>query len=210
MKTDTRVQIAAPMNIRLLGFMSRFKWCQYFTCIAFEIFIDVTLIKVIEDLSAMSDMRRKDKEIKERVVLEEILLENDVGRLGTAVNGVPYVVPMNYAYRDGRIYLHTHRDGKKVRDIQVNPVVCFEVDSGEMIEGEDPCNFSWRYRSVIATGEARILGDDEEKLKVLKMISDKYSFGKGQLLDLEKVSPLKHLVVIEVQIESMTGKKSPA
>jgi nitroimidazol reductase NimA-like FMN-containing flavoprotein (pyridoxamine 5'-phosphate oxidase superfamily) len=158
----------------------------------------------------MSSMRRKDKEITEKVVLEEILLENEVGRLGTAVNGVPYVVPMNYAYRDGRIYLHTHRDGKKVKDIEANPVVCFEVDSGEIIEGEDPCNFSWRYQSIIATGKARIVTDDKERLEALKMISDKYSFGKGQRLGFEKVAPLKHLVVIEVQVESMTGKKSPA
>ena len=161
-------------------------------------------------LIGMSGMRRKDKEITEKVVLEEILLENEVGRLGTAVNGVPYIVPLNYAYRNGRIYLHTHREGKKVKDIKVNPIVCFEVDSGEIIEGENPCNFSWRYRSVIARGKARIIEDDEERLDALRMISNKYSFGKGQLLNLEKVMHLSHLVVIEIEIESMTGKKSPA
>ncbi|HUV33477.1 MAG TPA: pyridoxamine 5'-phosphate oxidase family protein, partial [Candidatus Desulfaltia sp.] len=96
----------------------------------------------------MSSMRRKEKEITERVVIEEILRENQVGRLGTAVGGEPYIVPMNYAYVQGRILMHTHRDGKKVRDIKANPRVCFQVDSGEMIEGDDPCGYSWEYKSV--------------------------------------------------------------
>ncbi len=50
----------------------------------------------------MSSMRRKDKEIKERVVMEEILREQDVGRLATAVDGVPYIVPVNYVYKEGK------------------------------------------------------------------------------------------------------------
>ncbi|MFH2112294.1 MAG: pyridoxamine 5'-phosphate oxidase family protein [Candidatus Bathyarchaeota archaeon] len=158
----------------------------------------------------MSSMRRKDKEITERVVIEEILRENQVGRLGTAVDGQPYIVPMNYAYVQGRILMHTHRDGKKVRDIRVNPRVCFEVDSGEMIEGDDPCGYSWEYRSVVAHGDARIVEDPAKKLEVLRIISDKYAFGKGQKLTREAVDRFKDLVVIEVTVTGMTGKMSPA
>ncbi|MCW4050931.1 MAG: pyridoxamine 5'-phosphate oxidase family protein [Candidatus Bathyarchaeota archaeon] len=158
----------------------------------------------------MSSMRRKDKEITEKVILEEILLENQVGRLGTAVDGVPYVVPMNYGYRDGKIYLHTHKDGKKIKDIQKNPRVCFEVDSGEMIVNEDPCDFSWDYRSVIANGTAKIIDDPEKKLEALRIISDKYSFGKGQKLTQEQVNKFPILYIIEITINEMKGKRSPA
>lgn len=158
----------------------------------------------------MSSMRRKDKEITERVVIEEILRENQVGHLGTAVGGEPYVVPMNYAYVQGRILMHTHRDGKKIRDIKVNPKVCFQVDSGEMIEGDDPCGYSWEYRSVIAHGDARIVEDPARKLEVLRIISHKYAFGKGQRLTGEAVDKFKNLVVIEITVTEMTGKRSPA
>jgi nitroimidazol reductase NimA-like FMN-containing flavoprotein (pyridoxamine 5'-phosphate oxidase superfamily) len=158
----------------------------------------------------VSTMRRGEKEIKEKAVIEEVLRENQVGRLGTAVDGRPYVVPMNFVYTDGRIILHTHRDGKKVKDIRRNPRVCFEVDGGEMIEGGDPCEYSWRYRSVIATGTAVIVEDPEEKLKALRLLSDKYAFGKGRRLGLEKVSRFEDLVVVEIRVEEMTGKKSPA
>jgi len=111
----------------------------------------------------MSTMRRGEKEIRERAVLEEILRENQVGRLATAVDGRPYVVPMNFVYTNGSIFLHTHRDGKKVKDIQRNPRVCFEVDSGEIIAGDDP-----------------------------------------------KVTGFNDLVVVEIKVDEMTGKKSPA
>jgi hypothetical protein len=155
-------------------------------------------------------MRRGEKEIKERAVLEEILRENQVGRLGTAVDGRPYVVPMNFVYTNGRIILHTHRDGKKVKDIQRNPRVCFEVDSGEIIAGDDPCGYSWSYRSVIADGTAALIEDPGEKLKALRLLSDKYAFGKGSRLDMEKVTGFKDLLVIEIRVDEMTGKKSPA
>jgi nitroimidazol reductase NimA-like FMN-containing flavoprotein (pyridoxamine 5'-phosphate oxidase superfamily) len=155
-------------------------------------------------------MHRKDKEIKEKVVLEEILRENQVGRLGTTVDGCPYIVPMNFVYTKNKIILHTHRDGKKVKDIQQNPNVCFEVDSGEIVEGDDPCNYSWTYRSVIANGSARLIEDPEDKLKALRLLSDKYAFGKGKRLNLDKITKFKDLLVIEISVDEMTGKKSPA
>lgn len=157
----------------------------------------------------MSGMRRKDKEITEKVVMEEVLRQNDVGRLGTAVDGEPYVVPMNFAYYKDKIYLHTHRDGKKIKDIEKNSRVCFEVDSGEIIKGEDPCDFSWRYKSVIAYGTARVVDTMEERVTALRLISDKYSFGKGKLITPELMEKFNHLSIIEIKIEDMTGKKSP-
>lgn len=154
-------------------------------------------------------MRRKDKEIKDKIIIEEILRQNLVGRLGTAVNGIPYVVPMNFAYMKDRIFLHTHRDGKKVKDILQNPQVCFEVDSGEMIEGDTPCNYSWVYYSVIVHGEAKVVKDVNEKLKALRIISDKYAFGKSNKITSEMIEKNNTLIVVQIDIYEMTGKKSP-
>lgn len=158
----------------------------------------------------MVSMRRKDKEITEKILIEEVLRENEVGRLGTSVDGRPYVVPMNFAYRKGKLYLHSHREGKKVKDIEKNPHVCFEVDSGEMVEGAKPCDYSWKYRSVIVYGKASIVFDPEQKLEALKIISDRYAWGKGSKLTLKMVEKLEDLVCIRIDIEEMTGKKSPA
>ena len=158
----------------------------------------------------MSGMRRKEKEITEKVIQEEILRQAQVGRLGTAVDGSPYIVPMNFCYVEDRIYLHSFRDGKKIKGIQSNPRVCFEVDEGEIITGEAPCNYSWRYTSVIANGKATVVEDEDERLKGLRLISDKYSPGKGKMITPETMEKNKHLWIIRIEIDEMTGKKSPA
>ena len=158
----------------------------------------------------MSTMRRKDKEIKEKAVLEEILRENQVGRLGTAVDGRPYVVPMNFVYTNDRIILHTHRDGKKVKDIQRNPRVCFEVDLAEAMPSEDPCGYSFRYRSVIANGRAEVIEDPRRRVEALRLLVEKYAPGRGAALTEKRVSRFKNLVVVEITIDEMVGKRSPA
>ena len=155
-------------------------------------------------------MRRKEKEITEKVIIEEILRQTEVGRLGLAIDGAPYIVPLNFCYVKDKIYLHSHKDGKKIQAIQKYPNVCFEVDEGEMITGENPCDYSWRYNSVIVNGKATIVEDEEERLKGLRLISNKYSPGKGSLITEELMGKFKHLWIIRIDVEEMTGKKSPA
>lgn len=158
----------------------------------------------------MTGMRRKEKEITEKVVQEEILRQTDVGRLGISIDGVPYVVPMNFCYVEDKIYLHSFRDGMKIKGLQANPKVCFEVDEGEIIKGDSPCDYSWEYTSVIANGKASIVEDEEERLMGLRLISDKYSPGKGKMITPEVMDKNKHVSIIRIDVREMTGKKSPA
>jgi nitroimidazol reductase NimA-like FMN-containing flavoprotein (pyridoxamine 5'-phosphate oxidase superfamily) len=155
-------------------------------------------------------MRRKDKEITAKVVKEEILRQTEVGRLGLVINGEPYVVPLNFCYTQDKIYLHSHKSGKKMQELMKNPKVCFEVDEGEIITGENPCNYSWEYTSVIAYGEASVIEDKDERLKALRLISDKYSPGKGTMITEELMVKFEHLSIVKIDVDEMTGKKSPA
>jgi len=157
----------------------------------------------------MSGMRRKDKEITEKAIIEEILRENAVGRLATSVDDQPYVVPINYVYFDGKVFFHSHKDGAKMRNISKNPRVCFEVDSGEIVKGEKPCDFTWKYMSVIIRGKASLISDPGRRLMVLKRLSDKYAPGKGRLLTEEDMDKNPQLALVEINVEAMTGKKSP-
>jgi len=89
-------------------------------------------------------MHRAEKEIKHREEIESLLKEAEIGRLGTCVDGEPYVVPLSFAYHDGKIVFHCAKRGKKLDNIAKNPQVCFEVDMGEVIPDEKPCRFSVR------------------------------------------------------------------
>ena len=158
----------------------------------------------------MTGLRRGEKEIIDRAEVEQVLGEAEVGRLGTSVDGRPYVVPVNFAYQGGKIYFHGAGEGKKLRDIAENPQVCFEVDIAEVMPAEGPCDYSYRYRSVIANGRARMLTEIKERVDALRAIVEKYAEGKGTEITLERMERFASLAVVEIEIEEMTGKRSPA
>ena len=100
-------------------------------------------------------MRRKDKEMGERAEVERMLRGAEVGRLATCVDDEPYVVPLSFVYRDGRIIFHGAAEGRKMENISRNPRVCFEVDEAELIPSDDPCKYNYRYRCVVTAAGPR-------------------------------------------------------
>jgi hypothetical protein len=158
----------------------------------------------------MSGMRRREKEIADREVVEELLREAEVGRLATCSGDEPYIVPVNFAYYDGRIIVHGSREGRKMANIAENPRVCFEVDQSEKVEGERPCDYAFRYMSVVVQGRARVLESDEARLAALRRLADKYAPGKGRMLTVDDLRRYGGLAVVEVTVDSMTGRRSPA
>ena len=161
-------------------------------------------------MRTMTGLRRKDKEIEDKSEVEAVLREATVGRLGTSRDDIPYVVPVSYVYDDGRIIIHGAKQGKKMEDIAANPRVCFEVDVSEIIASDDPCTYSYRYKSVIVNGTARILEDPTEKLEGLQLLTEKYAPGKGPRLTGEHLKKNWNLSIIEINIHEMVGKQSPA
>ncbi len=150
-------------------------------------------------------MRRKEKEILGREEMESIISKADVCRLGLSVDNIPYIVPLNFGYRDSCLYFHTPKVGKKTDMIKTNSRVCFEMDiDHEVVRAENPCDSSMKFRSVIGYGRASLLDEIEEKRRALDIIVEHYS---GQVNEY-KEKMVDHLSVIKVQVESMTGKKS--
>ena len=154
-------------------------------------------------------MRRKDKCISDSDEIEEILSSAKIGRLGTSCNDKPYITPLNFVYTKGKILLHSANSGHKLDNIRANANVCFEVeDVGSPVIKEPICASTVLYRSVIIFGTIHILPDKSEKIKALKQLVEKYT-GKpflGSFTD----SILGRVVVLEITIEEMTAKMSPA
>lgn len=94
-------------------------------------------------------MRRNEKEIKDMIIIIDVLNRCHIGRLGTiGEDGYPMVKPLNFAYHEetlnppsstygkggmggfavGKIYFHTAKQGEKIDDIKRDNRVCFEVD----------------------------------------------------------------------------------
>ena len=81
-------------------------------------------------------MRKANKEIRDRSIIEGLLNSCPVGRLGTiGKDGYPMIKPLNFAYHDGKIYFHTALAGEKIDDIKRDSRVCFELDLRSPLSG---------------------------------------------------------------------------
>ena len=137
-------------------------------------------------------------------LLERVL----VGHLGLCVDGEPYVVPIGFVYHDGRIYFHSYPRGRKIEAMRCNPRVCFQVEEvGRLLPGATPCKFSVEYRSVIIYGRVRFLEEAEERLKALRMLLRKY--GASEAAETLSEEMLGDVLVGEITVEEMTGRRSP-
>ena len=150
-------------------------------------------------------MRREDKEIKDNNEIESIMQRATVCRVAFSENDVPYIVPVNFGYKDDCLYFHSAAEGKKIEIIRQNNNVCFELDiDHEVVRSGTPCKWGMKYRSVIGFGKAFLVRNVEEKRKALNTIVKHYS---GKPSDYPE-SAISNVAIIKVEIESMTGKKS--
>ena len=157
-------------------------------------------------------MRRKDREVTDMEEIRQILDEFKVCRLGLVDDGKPYIVPMNMAYDldDGElsIYFHCAKDGRKIDVIQKNPKVGFEMDQEiGLVEGNTPCQFSYRYVSVMGTGTVKIVEDEQEKVSALTKIM-KQQTGKDFTEFKENPELLSAVCILRVDAEEYSCKKN--
>jgi hypothetical protein len=125
-------------------------------------------------------MRRKDREVTDPRRIDGIIGACDCIRLGIATNGAPYVVPMNFGYtRMGEqavFYLHCAREGRKLDLLRQNPCVGFTLDTNHLVHTDEAgCAFSFRFQSVIGTGDVFFVTDVGEKKDALRRIVAQYS-----------------------------------
>ena len=152
-------------------------------------------------------MRRKEREIKNKKEIEGIIKKALICRLGLSSNDHPYIVPLNFGYKNNILYFHCAKAGKKTDIIKKNNNVCFEIEvDAELIKGEHACiDWKMHYSCVIGFGKAFIIEDIEEKKKSLDIIMEHYT-GKSKFDYTEK--NIRGVGIIKVVIESMTGKKN--
>jgi len=150
-------------------------------------------------------MNRKDREITDIQKIEEILNRANVMRMAVCDNNSPYIIPLNFGYKDKCMYIHSSKKGMKIDILKKNNNVSFEVDGDhELVLSDKACGFSMKYTSVVGFGKAYFISDLKEKKQALDTIMSHYSKGDFDYSS-EKI---EKICIIRIDIESMTGKKS--
>ena len=150
-------------------------------------------------------MRRKDKEITDNRIIEEILSKSGICRIAIMDKDAPYIVPLNYGYRDNYIYFHSASHGRKIELLKVNNKVCFEIEySHEIIIKEFSCEWTSKYRSVIGYGTIEMVSDKAEIKSGLDIIMAHY----GRIENTYEEKNLQRIVLLKLKIDSISGKQS--
>lgn len=122
-----------------------------------------------------------------------------VGRLGLVVEGKPYVIPVGYAYAEGKIFFHTCCKGLKMEALKKNAKVCFEVD--------ETLSDTSVWKSVIAFGTAEIVSDRKRMIPYLQKLIDKYRIPESFDKYMSKPGRNREKELEAVRICTITPKK---
>jgi nitroimidazol reductase NimA-like FMN-containing flavoprotein (pyridoxamine 5'-phosphate oxidase superfamily) len=155
----------------------------------------------------------KKLEIQSKSNIVDFLNSQPVGRVCSIdSNGFPQIIPMNFVYLDGTIYMHSHPFGEKLDNIRRNPHVGFEVDQhvcflpSHYFHPTDASQADTLYISVVIKGAAELVHDDEEKARALNALMEKYQKeGRYEALD-PGMPVVREVAIIKVIPAEMRGK----
>ncbi len=152
-------------------------------------------------------MRRNDREIKGFDDIVAVLNRCDVVRLALNDAEYPYIVPLNFGAEtvDGTLvlYFHSALEGKKLDLIRADSRASFEADCAhELVSDRDKGYCTMNYESVVGRGEIELIDGEDQKIRALKLIVEKYHPGGFEF----SRAAVPHTAVYKLTVKELTGK----
>lgn len=117
--------------------------------------------------------------IEEEKEIKSVIQSCKICYLGVAdTDGMPYVVPMNFGYADGVVYLHSAPEGHLIDVVNRNNKVCVTFCTDTKLVFQHPqvaCSYRMKSKSVILWGEVEFIEDIAEKERMLNILMAQYS-----------------------------------
>lgn len=137
----------------------------------------------------------------------EILKTSEYAVLSTSSkDNIPYGVAINYFYVEDEncLYFHTKKVGTKIDNIKYNPnVSLFILENQKII----PDRYITHYESVIVTGKASIILDEDEIKEKLELLCNRFAPTETRRKEvIEKY--IKAVCIGKITIENVIGKKN--
>lgn len=171
-------------------------------------------------------MRRKDREMNIGFGLE-VIDKSSYGVISMInEDNEPYGIPLSIVRDENILYFHSAMYGRKVKVFEKNPNVSVvfigetkipenytkdELD--EIVKDESKAVllissvFTTEYESAVVKGKVKLVKDDEEKIKAMKLICEKYTPTKMDYFNMAIKAGLKRTNVYGIEIEEITGKR---
>ena len=148
--------------------------------------------------------------IEDRQRVEEIIARCDICFVGiTDLEGNPYVIPMNFGYQEGVIYLHSGPTGSSIDMLAQNNHVCITFSTDHELVFQHPkvaCSYRMKAKSVICRGKVGFIEDMDSKREALNIIMKHYSSREFVYSD----PAVRNVKIWEIPIDSVTAKEYAA
>ena len=153
-------------------------------------------------------MRRKDKEIKRRPEILNLIMKQEFMTIAMCRDNEPYLITVDYSFdkKKNAFYFHCASSGKKNDFLSSNPRVWGTIieDLG-YVQGE--CEHS--YRSVHFWGKVSKVKNVREKTRALELMIDKLDDDPEQCRkDAITKDAVEKVEIIRIDAEGFTGKQS--
>jgi len=126
----------------------------------------------------MTTNRRKTTFLKTLAEVEPIIKSCEFCHVSMVdAENKPYVLPFNFGYNNGIIYLHSDPNGKKIQILKNNPNVCINFTTDhELFHINDnvACSYGMRYKSLVVNGAVEFIVEKEAKIEALNIFMDQY------------------------------------
>lgn len=155
-------------------------------------------------------MRKVSREMDSQWALEVMRKAPYITVSFTRADGTAYGVPLSLACTDDRIwYFHCAPEGDKLDALAAHPQVCLSaVTKCAPTVGPKDGSFTLQYRSAIAFGKAELVTDDEEKIRALRAISERFLPQHMDAFDDAIARSLHRTAVVRITLDELpTGKR---
>ena len=137
---------------------------------------------------------------------EKIIAQSKICFVGFAdTDGMPYVVPMNFGYHDGVVYLHSAPEGSHLDILSRNNNVCITFCVGDKLVHQHPdvaCSYRMRADSTICRGKVHFVEDIEEKTAVMNVMMKHYTGREFPY----SMPAIKNVKVWKIVVESFSSR----
>ncbi len=150
-------------------------------------------------------MKTYPLEEKERI--EQVIRSCSICFVGMADSeGNPYVLPMNFGYEEGVIWLHSAQEGHSISILEKNPRVCITFCTNPELKWQDEqvaCSYRMLADSILCRGRVQFEEVDEVKVKALHSIMRQYSDREFSY----SAPAVRNVKIWKVEVEELSARE---
>ena len=143
----------------------------------------------------------------DRESINQILDEGFVCHVGFAVEGRPFVIPTGYARAGDKLFIHGSQASRMLRALGQGIEVCVTVTLIDgLVLARSAFHHSMNYRSVVVFGRAAVVDEREEKLAVLRALSEHMIPGRWNDVREPNEGEIQQTTVLSLPLDEVSAK----